>query len=39
MYPILIYSPAFRMIPTMKTMFQVGLNDRACPAGKAISYP
>jgi hypothetical protein len=26
--PILTFAPAFRMISTMKTMFQVGLNAR-----------
>jgi hypothetical protein len=28
LYPILTFSPAFRMISIMKTMFQVGLNER-----------
>jgi hypothetical protein len=28
LYPILTFSPAFCMIATMKTMFQVGLNER-----------
>ena len=27
LYPILTFSPVFRMISTMKTMFQVGLNE------------